>query len=135
MRWLVALPVVVACSGGGGEPAGGGERVVSLMPSATEVVAALGAADLLVGVDDFSHYPPEVEQLPKVGSFVAPNLEAIVRLRPTLVIVDDVHGQVAAALRDRGVETIACAMHALPDIKVALRAIGARLHRDPSAVV
>ena len=56
------------------------------MPSATEVVAALGAADLLVGVDDYSKYPPEVDQLPKVGSFVQPNLEAIVRLRPTVVI-------------------------------------------------
>src|SRR5690242_18134738 len=114
MRWLVSLAAVVACSRGGGEAPQPGERVVSLTPSATEVVAALGATELLVGVDDFSKYPPEVDQLPKVGSFVAPNLEAIVRLRPTVVIVDDVHGQVAAALHDRGIETIACAMHALP---------------------
>lgn len=55
--------------------------VVTLMPSATEVMAALGATNLLVGVDDYSTYPPEVQRLPKVGAFLSPNLEAIVRLR------------------------------------------------------
>ncbi len=67
-------------------------RLIALTPSATEVVAALGQAALLVGVDDYSVFPPEVTRLPKVGSFLAPNLETIVGLSPTLVIVDDVHG-------------------------------------------
>src|SRR5882762_2225139 len=53
-------------------------RLVSLTPSSTEIVAALGATAMLVGVDDYSAYPPEVTRLPKVGSFLAPNLEIIV---------------------------------------------------------
>ena len=102
-------------------------RIVSLTPSATEVVAALGATASLVGVDDYSKFPESVASLPKVGSFIAPNLETIVRLKPTLVIVDDIHGQAAGALHDAGITTIECAMHALPDVKSALLTIGARL--------
>jgi iron complex transport system substrate-binding protein len=136
----LAFALGVGCSRAepGGAAAGAGSggratRVVSLMPSGTEVMAALGAAALLVGVDDYSRFPPEVEALPKVGSYLAPNLEAIVRLAPTFVIVDDVHGGPAAALRDAGIETVPCASHALPDVKRALLAVGARLGRGDRA--
>lgn len=140
--WLVALAlavVVAGCSraepsaGSGSGSSAPAPRVIALTPSATEVVAALGATDLLVGVDDYSTYPTDVQRLPKVGSFLAPNLETIVSLRPTLVIVDDVHGQAAAALRDAHVDTLACAMHALPDVKRALAQVGERLGRADAA--
>lgn len=108
-------------------------RLVALTPSATEVVAALGAAAQLVGVDEYSTYPPEVEKLPKVGSFLTPNLEAIVALRPTYVIIDDIHGAAAGALRDVKIATIPCAMHALPDVRRALADVGARLGRAAEA--
>ena len=108
-------------------------RVVSLTPSATEVVAALGATKLLVGVDEFSTYPPEVSGLPKVGSFLQPNLEVIVKLSPSLVIVDDIHGQAAGALRDSGIPTIECSIHALPDVKKALRDVGGKLGKTAEA--
>ncbi len=136
-RVLVLLGILAACdrggSGGAGSGSAGPPRVVSLTPSATEVVAALGATSLLVGVDSYSKYPPEVEQLPKVGDFLHPNLEAIVRLAPTLVIVDDIHGATADALRDRHVETVECAMHGLHDVEAALRTVGARLGRSAKA--
>jgi len=141
----VALVAPLAVLAGAGcrrdEPAepdrGGGahaaQRLVSLTPSATEVVAALGATGLLVGVDDYSVFPAEVAKLAKVGSFLAPNLETIVSLKPTLVIVDDVHGQAAGALSDAGIATVACAIHALPDVKAALRAVGARIGKSGEA--
>jgi len=126
--------VVVACGRGAPAPATGSDlRIVSLTPSATEVVAALDATPQLVGVDDFSPYPTEVKKLPKVGSFLTPNVEAIVRLRPSFVIVDDVHGNTAGALRDAGIETIECAIHGLPDVEKALRAVGTRLGRTRQA--
>jgi iron complex transport system substrate-binding protein len=108
-------------------------RLVSLTPSATEVVAALGATASLVGVDDYSTFPAEVAGLPKVGSFLSPNLETIVRLKPTLVIVDDIHGRTAGALGDAGIATVACAIHALPDVKDALRTVGARIGKSAEA--
>ena len=60
-------------------------RVVSLAPSITETIYALGRGDWLVGVTDVCDYPPPARKLPKVGGIAAPNLEQIVRLRPDLV--------------------------------------------------
>ena len=139
MRWLLLFCVLLACTketgtppspssgSGSAAPAATVHRLVTLLPSATEIVAALGAQASLVGVDDSSQYPAEVAQLPKVGSFLSPNLEVIVSLRPTLVIVDDVHKPVAGALRDAGLAVIVSPMHSLPDVKRALRDVGARL--------
>ncbi|HEX5063194.1 MAG TPA: helical backbone metal receptor [Kofleriaceae bacterium] len=130
---LIILAVLLGC-GSKREPAPSAQsRIVSLMPSATEIVAALGATKELVGVDEYSDYPDEVKALPKVGSFLAPNLEVIVQLTPTLVIVDDIHGQVAGSLHDHGLATADCKMHALPDVKDCLRTVGAKLGRAKQA--
>lgn len=114
-------------------PPAGPPRLVTLSPSATEVVAALDATPLLVGVDDYSTYPAAVTKLPRVGSFLAPNLETIVALHPTLVIVDDVHGQTAAALHDQRIATLECAMHGLPDVRSALRSVGTQIGKAAEA--
>lgn len=130
-RVLRVLAIVLAVSCGRGAPRGDG--VVTLTPSATEVVAALGAADRLVGVDDYSTYPPSVAALPKVGSFLTPNFEAIVRLRPALVVADDIHADAAKALRGAGIEVVTIPMHALPDLEHAFDAVGARLGKQAEA--
>lgn len=64
-------------------------RIVSLVPSVTELVFALGAQDRLVGVTDYCDFPPEARQKPSVGGMVAPGLETIVALRPDLVVATD----------------------------------------------
>ncbi|MEO8843799.1 MAG: helical backbone metal receptor [Kofleriaceae bacterium] len=129
-RLLVVLALASCQQSPPAPTAGSGTRaprIVTLSPSATEIVAALGATGDLVGVDDYSDYPDAVKQLPKVGSFMTPNLEAIVQLRPTLVIVDDIHSQVTGALHDAGIATQDCPMHAVPDVKACLLAIGGKL--------
>jgi iron complex transport system substrate-binding protein len=60
--------------------------VVSLLPSLTETVCALGACGLLVGTDRYSNWPPEVERLPKAGGLDDANVERIVALKPDLVL-------------------------------------------------
>ncbi|MCB9559666.1 MAG: ABC transporter substrate-binding protein [Kofleriaceae bacterium] len=107
--------------------------MITLTPTATELVAAVGAGATLVGVDDFSTYPPEVADLPRVGSFLSPNLEAILRLRPQLVIADDVHADLEASLRDAGIATLQCDMHGLDDVRRGLVAVGERLDRADAA--
>lgn len=130
---LVLAIALCACGKRSAAPGDGTPRIVTLMPSGTEVVAALGAADELVGVDDYSKFPASVQALPKVGSFMFPNLETIIALRPTLVVVDDIQGKTAAALADAGIATVPCTMHALPDVKAGLRTIGARLGKAAEA--
>src|SRR5579884_1563697 len=67
-------------------PAWPAERIVSLAPSITETLFAIGAGPEVVGVSQYCDYPPAALKLPRVGSFLTPNLEAIVGLRPGLII-------------------------------------------------
>lgn len=63
------------------------KRIVSVLPSLTESVCALGACDRLVGVDRYSNWPASVKQLPQVGGGLDLSIEAIVRLKPDVVLV------------------------------------------------
>jgi iron complex transport system substrate-binding protein len=73
-------------------------RIVSTAPSMTETLFALGLGDRVVAVSQHCHYPPEALNRPKIGSYLRPNVEAIVALRPDLVLLqaktpDSVAGQ------------------------------------------
>lgn len=61
-------------------------RVVSLAPSLTEIAFAVGAGDRLVGVTDYCDFPSEAREKPRIGGIYTPNLEAILNLRPDLVL-------------------------------------------------
>ena len=63
------------------------QRVVSLLPSLTESVCALGQCHRLVGVDRYSNFPEQVKKLPQLGGGLDPNIEAIVALRPDVVLM------------------------------------------------
>ena len=64
------------------------QRVVSMLPSLTESVCALGKCSVLVGVDRFSNWPKSVDGLPRLGGIADANIEGIVRLKPDLVLVE-----------------------------------------------
>ena len=73
--------------GSAGETAGA-QRIVSINPSLTAILLALGVGDRLVGVDDFSaRQVEEVADLPRVGGLFSPNLEAVVALEPDAVVL------------------------------------------------
>jgi iron complex transport system substrate-binding protein len=61
-------------------------RIVSLAPHATEMLFAAGAGSYIVGVTEFSDYPPEAKRLPSVGSGVSLDLERIIQLKPDLIV-------------------------------------------------
>jgi iron complex transport system substrate-binding protein len=63
------------------------QRIVSALPSLTESVCALKACDRLVGVDRYSNWPAQVKKLPQVGGGLDLNIEAIVRLKPDVVLL------------------------------------------------
>ena len=108
-------------------------RIVSTAPSFTETLYALGAGDRVVGVSVHCHYPPEVKNLPKVGTYIRPNIEAIVRLKPDLVLVHKEQPQVAAQLERLGIATLPLTNTGLEDTLAAIRDVGAALNKQAEA--
>ena len=109
-------------------PAGGAARIVSLAPSVTESVFALDRGDRLVGVSTFCDHPPErVRDLPRAGSYLTPNVERIVALRPEVVIGVPTPGNQAAVeqLRALGIVVVIVAEQTIADTWAAIRTIGA----------
>jgi iron complex transport system substrate-binding protein len=81
MRQVIAILALAGALGA--QP----NRIVSTAPSITETLFALGLGDRVVGVSTYCHYPPEAASRPRIGTFLRPNVEAIVALRPDLVIL------------------------------------------------
>ncbi len=96
------------------------QRVISLLPSATEAVCVLGACDRLVGVDDFSLDPPELAKLPRLGKTWQPRLEAIVQLQPDLVLVGRTP-QVMQKLQALGLNVQEVDALSIKDVRTVLR--------------
>ena len=96
------------------------ERVVSLAPSLTEAVFAVGAGDKLVGVTSFCNYPEEAKKLPKIGDTMKPNLETIVALKPQLVLVST-DSQLEAFLRQMEAQKIPAFVTGAKDFDDVLR--------------
>jgi iron complex transport system substrate-binding protein len=85
VRPLAAL-LAAALSIGAAAPAAPPLRIVSLAPAVTETLFALGEGGAVVGVSQYCDYPPAATRLPRVGTFLTPNVEAIAALRPDLII-------------------------------------------------
>lgn len=79
---LPLLPALAAAQTSSTPP----RRIVSLMPSLTETVCALGECERLVGVDRYSNWPARIERLPHLGGMDDPQIERIVGLRPDVVL-------------------------------------------------
>lgn len=107
-------------------------RIVAMMPSHTEAVCALDACDKLVGVDQFSNYPPEIDGVPRLGSAFSPNLEAIVALEPDLVLVD-VWSELAAQLEQLGIPAYAGVPQTVEDTFASFLRIGRLIDREAEA--
>ncbi len=97
----LALLVVISCGRRSTETKSTASiptRIVSMTPALTEILFALGLGDRVVGVTRFCDYPPEAARLPKIGGYVNPSVEAILALRPDLVVVTPAAGNRDAAL-------------------------------------
>ena len=79
------------------------QRIVSLAPSNTEILFALGLADKVVGVTDYCNYPPEAKEKPSIGGFSTPNIEKVIALSPDLILATSTHQkQVIPQLEAKG---------------------------------
>ena len=106
-------------------------RVVSLAPSATEIVFALGAGDRLVAVDDYSDYPAEARALPKLGGFRT-SPERILAYQPDLILAIS-SGDLAEQLDQRGQPVVVFDPNDLEGVYTDIGLIGALLDREEAA--
>ena len=116
-----------ARAGGSEDPPSVPHRVVSLIPAVTEMIFAFGDGSRLVGVGSFDRYPPEVQQIQRVGGLLDPNVEKILSLRPDLVILYDTQQELKQRLARANIPFYAYEHRGLADITQTLRAVGARL--------
>ena len=99
-------------------------RIVSMAPSVTETLFALGLGDRVVGVTRFCKYPPEVEGRATIGGYHDPNFEAIVALRPDLVVMLVEHRQLLPAFRKLGLSTCEVNHQTIDGVLESFTAIG-----------
>lgn len=122
--------LVLACLSAYAQPM----RIVSTAPSITETLFALGAGKRVVGVTQYCTYPAEARKLPRIGSWVAPNMEAIVSLRPDLVIVQKTAIHSSDKFRALRLKTIEVEFLTVDDIFRSIQAIGDAVGASDSAV-
>jgi iron complex transport system substrate-binding protein len=111
------------------------ERIVSLAPSITECLYALGAGDRVKGVTDYCNYPPEARLKPHVGGMINPSIEAVVGLEPDLVVMS-MEGNVRDDFRrltSFGTPVFVSNPRTLGGIYTSLRALGALSGRETTA--
>ncbi len=99
------------------------QRIVSVLPSLTETVCELGQCPRLVGADRYSNYPDRVRTLPKVGGGLDPNIEAIIALKPDVVLLAT-SSPAAARLESLGIKVVALEPKSYADARRVLEIVG-----------
>lgn len=110
------------------------QRVVSMLPSLTESVCALGKCSVLVGVDRFSNWPKSVDALPQLGGIADANIEGIARLKPDLVLLEK-SSPLIARLQTLGISVMAFDVQTMADVQRTLRQLDVVLGSSESGAV
>src|SRR5579872_3625635 len=110
-------------------------RIVSLAPSVTEMLYALGADHELVAVTQFCDYPPQAKLKPTIGHSHSPNIEALVHFKPDLVLAtrESIRADVLAKLTDLHIAAYVLDAKTLADIPSQLDRLGEILERSEVA--
>ncbi len=108
-------------------------RIVTLSPAINEIVYALGAGDDVVGNTQYCMYPKAAQSVTKVGGYFSPNLEKILSLQPSIVIMQQNNRKLAGKLEKLGIPTKIIQIDRLPHIKKAILELGSLLHKERKA--
>ena len=102
-----------------------------MAPSITETLYALGLGDRVVGVTRYCEYPPDVRRKTRVGGYLDPNLEAILTLKPDLVIMLEEHAESMPSMDKLKLETLVVNHKTIDGVIDSFRAIGRRCGKGP----
>lgn len=116
---LVAAWLAPAGAGGTG-PA----RIVSTAPSLTEILFALGLGARVAGATTYCNYPEEARRVPRIGTYIQPNLETIVSLRPDLVLIETNPIRLRERLEGLGLKVLELDQRTVADVFRAIERIG-----------
>ncbi|MGC4054784.1 MAG: ABC transporter substrate-binding protein [Paludibaculum sp.] len=114
-------------------PAAPPQRIISTAPSITEVLYALGLGDRVAGVTEYCRYPVDAQKKPRIGTFLQPDFERILALKPDLVLVIKNPVQVAERLRKLGVNAQEVNQDSIEDIFRSIESIGRWTGTDTTA--
>jgi iron complex transport system substrate-binding protein len=137
--WLALLALCLGCRPGGpaASRSGPARRIVSLSPSTTEALFALGEGGRVVGRSRYCNYPPEALHVPAVGGFIDASLEAIVGLKPDLVV--GAQGPAGRSVVDQlsalGIASYFPRTESVPEIEAMIEGLGQRTGAAASAEV
>ncbi|MCB0323430.1 MAG: ABC transporter substrate-binding protein [Bdellovibrionales bacterium] len=138
-RFIFSVPVLLAVALCGGKEARGDtevRRIVSLAPTLTEVLFAIGAGDKVVGVTRYCDYPPQATTLPHIGGIVDPLYEKIVSLRPDMVVTLTEHGSVRRELERLRIPSLTFHHHDTSGIIQSISVLGELTnHQDRAATL
>ena len=109
------------------------KRIVSLVPSMTEVLFAIGAGDEVVGVSSYDRFPPELMSKPRDGALIDPDFERILSLKPDLVVVYSTQNDLIDRLKRVGIAMFVSKHAGLADVTASIRDLGARIGRSERA--
>jgi iron complex transport system substrate-binding protein len=125
---LIALLVLLTVVVPGFSPAQTApQRIISLIPSTTEMLFAMGAGPRVIGVGNFDRYPPEALTRTKVGGLIDPDVERIISLKPDLVVVYGTQNDLRTQLERAKIPMFLYQHAGLPDITTTIRELGARV--------
>jgi len=108
-------------------------RIISLIPSVTEMLFAMGAGEQVVGVSSFDTYPPEAAKKARVGALLNPDFERILSLKPDLVVVYVSQTDLIGRLQRVGVPTFVYQHTGLADVGTTIASLGDRVGRASEA--
>ncbi len=111
------------------------ERIISLSPSITEIVYALGAGENLVGTSEYSLYPKEAQKVPIIGGSSNPNIEKIISLAPTLVVGQTFSIDTLEKLKKFHIKTLMLNLQTIEDIKSSITKLSNELKTSPIAII
>ncbi len=100
------------------------QRIVSFMPSNTEILFYLGVGDRVVATDDFSDYPKEAKDLPKVGNARSVDYEKIIDLNPDVVVVPSYNREMINSLKEYDQKVFATGSSSLEDVYSDMNMLG-----------
>jgi len=109
------------------------ERIIALSPAINEIIYALGAGDEVVGNTEYCRYPSKSLSVPKVGGYFNPNLEKIITLKPTIVIMQKNSLKLSKQLNKLGINTKIVQIDRLQNIRTSILELGDILHREKNA--